>query len=232
MTWLLCILAAYLIGSIPFGVIIGQLRGVDVRQHGSKNIGATNVGRVLGRRFGTLCFVLDFLKGAAPVLIAGLLMNVINKSAAQLTSAEMWLWLAVAAASVLGHMFSIFLGFRGGKGVATAFGAMAAMWPLLTGPVFVGLAIWYAVLRLTKYMSFASMVATACVPLGYLVWESPQSGQAWWPHFVHASPPFIVTAALAVLVIIRHRSNIGRLRRGEEPRVGGSARRGDVMNGH
>ena len=97
-------------------------------------------------------------------------------------------------------------------------------------PAFVALAIWYGVLRLTKYVSLASMIAASSVPIGYLVWELPPQGQSIVPHLLHASPPFVVTAALALLVIYKHRGNIARLRRGEEPKAGGTARRGDVIN--
>jgi glycerol-3-phosphate acyltransferase PlsY len=229
-TWIILIAIAYLVGSIPFGVMIGRMHGVDIREHGSKNIGATNVGRILGRKWGRLCFALDCLKGALPVLAAGFVEDVINRPPAQLTMAQLWLWLAVAAATVLGHMFSIYLGFRGGKGVATTFGALAAMWPLLTLPAFASLVVWYAVLRLTKYVSLASMCAAVSMPVSYLVSEIPQTGENAMEHLLHSSPPLIVTSVLAVMMLVKHRSNIGRLRRGEEPRAGGRARRGGVVN--
>jgi glycerol-3-phosphate acyltransferase PlsY len=226
--WTVCIIGAYLVGSIPFGVIIGLAHGVDIRRQGSRNIGATNVGRVLGRTWGMVCFGLDFLKGAAPVLIAGIVNGAIGHDAAELPAVQMWLWLAVAGAAVLGHMFSVFIGFRGGKGVATAFGTLAAMWPLLTFPAFGALVVWYVTLRLTRYISVASMLASASIPIWYLT-TIPGGSDDLMTDVLHGSPPFIVTAALAGLVIIKHRANIGRLRRGEEPRVGGSARRGDVL---
>ncbi|HWB20792.1 MAG TPA: glycerol-3-phosphate acyltransferase, partial [Phycisphaerales bacterium] len=115
--WIICLSFAYLVGSMPFGVIIGRLKGVDIREHGSKNIGASNVGRVLGKRFGILCFFLDALKGALPVFLAGLL-NHLYADPWSLSAAQLSLWFAVAVASVLGHMFSIFLRMKGGKGVA------------------------------------------------------------------------------------------------------------------
>ena len=115
--WIVCIAGAYLAGSIPFGVIIGRARGIDIREHGSKNIGATNVSRVLGARLGLLCFVLDVGKGAGPVIAAGALFDLLGKrpvdpDAATLTQSETWLWLAVAGATIVGHMYSPFLGFR------------------------------------------------------------------------------------------------------------------------
>jgi glycerol-3-phosphate acyltransferase PlsY len=230
MTWLTCILAAYLSGSIPFGVLIARGRGIDIRAHGSRNIGATNVGRVLGRRFGMLCFVLDVLKGALPVLAAGYLCGVLGRSASSLSQVQMWLWLAVAVAAVLGHMYSPFIGFRGGKGVATAFGTMAAMWALLTIPALAAIVVWYGVIRLTRYVSVASMLAALSLPLGYLVSLIPNTGSDILTALVHGSPPLIVTTAMAGLVIFKHRGNIARLRRGEEPRIGGLGRRGDVID--
>lgn len=205
------------------------MRGVDIRQHGSRNIGATNVGRVLGRRLGMTCFVLDFLKGAGPVIGAGFINGVIKDNVGDLTASQMWLWLAVAVAAVLGHMFSIFLGFAGGKGVATAFGTLVAMWPLLTFPALGALVVWFGTLRAMRYMSLASMIGSASIPVWYLISLSPWPGETWFAHLQHASPPLIVTTALALLVIYRHRTNIARLRRGEEPKVGGTARRGDVL---
>ncbi|UCD73881.1 MAG: glycerol-3-phosphate 1-O-acyltransferase PlsY [Phycisphaerales bacterium] len=233
-TWIVCIAGAYLIGSLPFGVLLARARGIDIRAHGSKNIGATNVARVLGRTWGTICFFLDVMKGAAPVLVAGFVCGVVNRhpngAEEPLTQTEMWLWLAVAVAVVAGHMFSIFLGFSGGKGVATGFGAMTAMWPLLTIPALGALVVWYAVLRLFRYVSLASMAAVVSLPVGYLLAALPAREVDDLPHhLLRASPPLIVTAVLAIVVVYKHRANITRLRRGEEPKIGGSARRGDVL---
>jgi glycerol-3-phosphate acyltransferase PlsY len=218
--WLICILAAYLIGSIPFGVLIGRVKGIDIRAHGSRNIGATNVSRVLGRKLGMLCFALDLLKGAVPVLGAGFVCGVINTEPSELSQGQMWLWLAVAAAAIAGHMASIFLGFAGGKGVATGFGAALAMWPLLTFPAIGALVVWYATLRLARYVSLASMAAAMSLPAWYLVRCIPPSGEDIPGSILHASPPLIVTFLLALLILWRHRANIARLRRGEEPRIG------------
>jgi glycerol-3-phosphate acyltransferase PlsY len=221
--WFICIPGAYLIGSIPFGVLIGKVRGVDIRERGSKNIGATNVGRLLGRRLGMLCCTLDVLKGAIPVLAAGFACGVINREPAALSQSEMWLWLAVAAAAILGHMAPVFIGFAGGKGVATSFGAMIAMWPVLTLPAIGALVVWYGTLRLTRYVSASSMAGAVSLPLWYLFRCIPPSGADVLAVIGHASPPLIATAALALLVLWRHRANIARLRRGQEPRVGGSS---------
>ncbi|MHC5114977.1 MAG: glycerol-3-phosphate 1-O-acyltransferase PlsY [Planctomycetota bacterium] len=218
MIWAACIIGAYLIGSIPFGLLIGRARGVDIREHGSKNIGATNVGRVLGRKLGGLCFVLDLLKGAAPVLVAGVVAGIVGARPAELSSSAQWLWMLVAVAAVAGHMASVFLVFRGGKGVATSFGAMLAMWNVLTLPALGALVVWYAVVRLSRIVSLASMAAAASLPVWYVVSVIPNDGDVL-AHLRHASPPLIVCVLLAALVVWRHRANIGRLMRGEESKI-------------
>ena len=222
----LLLLTAYLIGAIPFGLLIGRVRGIDIRQHGSKNIGATNVGRVLGRRYGLICFALDVLKGAGPVVAAGVVMGTLGRPAHELTFAEQWWWLAVAMATVFGHMFPVFIGFRGGKGVATGFGALAGMWAVLTLPAILAILTWYALLKLTRYVSVASMGAAAIIPVLLCGQTVLQSGDRVAHALAAAHPLIIVTTALALLVIYKHRSNIARLRRGEEPKSG-SARRAE-----
>lgn len=220
MLWIIFIIAAYLTGSIPFGFIIGRLKGIDIREHGSKNIGATNVSRVLGRKSGMVCFLLDVLKGAVPVIIAGAWMGTLGMSPRDLTQSSMWMWMLVAMATVIGHMYSIFIGFKGGKGVATGFGALAGMWPLLTIPAFVGIVIWVTAVRLTKYVSVASILAGLAIPLCYAMTIMGSEFTGAGERLMHASPPLIVTSMLALLIIYKHRGNIARLRRGEEPRVG------------
>ena len=138
--WAAAIPIGFLIGSIPFGFIIGRIKGIDVREHGSGNIGATNVGRVLGRRLGAICFALDLFKGLAPTLGAGLAAGVVGGYG--IGSADAWWWLAVMVSPVLGHMYSPWIGFRGGKGVATGLGALLGVAPILTGPALGALAVW------------------------------------------------------------------------------------------
>ncbi len=239
--WALAIVGAYLIGSIPFGVLIARSRGVNIRLHGSRNIGATNVARVLGRRLGMVTFGLDMAKGAVPVLVTGAVAGVLGARPANpnpgvhvLTTAQLWLWLAVACAAVLGHMYSPFLGFRGGKGVATGFGALVAMWEVLTIPALVAIVVWYGTLRMTRYISVASMAAALSLPVCYVLSVLPrdaleQPASHSLNQIAAASPALIVTVAMAVLVLYTHRANIGRLRRGEEPKVKGKTRRGDVL---
>jgi len=209
--WLALTAGAYLVGGIPFGVIIGRLHGVDIRDHGSRNIGATNVGRVLGRRWGIACFILDAAKGALPVLAAGVVARTLHRSAEELGATTLWWWLLVAAAAIAGHMCSPFIGFKGGKGVATGFGALAAFWPLLAVPAVLSLVVWIVTVKAFRFVSLASIVAAAALPL-FTCALSVRSIEAW--------PLVAATISLAALVIVRHRSNIGRLRRGEEPRIG------------
>ncbi len=217
--WLMCLVGAYLVGSIPFGVIIGRAKGIDIRQHGSRNVGATNVSRVLGRQLGILCFALDFLKGAGPVVAAGMLQRVFGREPAELAVSDTWWWLGTGAATVFAHMHSPWLGFRGGKGVATGFGAMVAMYDLLTIPALAALVVWYATVRLSRYVSLASILATLSVPVLYMLWLIPSDVGNIAAELNRASPPLIMTALLAMLVIYKHRLNIVRLRRGEEPKL-------------
>ena len=218
--WLIAVGLAYLIGSIPFGVLIARSKGVDIRSVGSGNIGATNVGRTLGRQFGVICFVLDVLKGAAPVLAAGLTFGTLTERPGEIDVLEMGLWLGVAVAAVVGHMASIFLGFAGGKGVATGFGAILAMWPLLTVPALAALATWFLVMKTSRYVSVASMAAAASLPAWCIAWLAIWSEESAGAALSGGWPPIVALAALAGLIIWRHRGNIARLRRGEEAKVG------------
>ena len=221
LTWIACIVGAYLVGAIPFGVLIANARGVNIREHGSKNIGATNVGRVIGKKWGLICFLLDVGKGAVPVLVTGWLTDSLGRHPAELETTAMWWWMGVAAASVMGHMASIYLAFAGGKGVATSFGAMLAMWALLTFPALAAFFVWAATVRLTRYVSLASVCGAISLPVLYAVRIGSTAGdEGAAAAILHASPPLIVTALLAAMVVWRHRSNLARLQRGEEPKIG------------
>ncbi len=186
------ILLSFLLGSIPFGYLFGVLKGVDVRQHGSGNVGATNVARVLGKRYGIAVYILDFLKGYIPTVLA-----------VQLYGTDSWITALVGLAAVLGHMFSPFLGFRGGKGVATASGVLFGISPLLG---FLILLIWFAVFKLTGYVSLGSIVAALSAV--YLV------GMLGYPFPVK----FLVTLT-AVLILVKHKGNVERLFEGRELKV-------------
>ena len=217
--WLIFIAAAYLVGSIPFGVMLARSQGINIREHGSRNVGATNVWRVLGKRFGLPCFILDVLKGALPVIVAGVVCDVIGHHAGELSQLEMSMWIAVAAAAILGHMFSIFLRFGGGKGVATALGAMLGMWPLFTIAAVMAVMIWYVTLRLTKYVGLASVIAALSLPVLAVILNISNTGE--FDRVIHAWPLIASTAVIALIVTWKHRGNLARIRMGEEPRVRG-----------
>ena len=206
----------YLLGAIPFGLLIGRARGVDVRRQGSGNIGSTNVGRLLGRKWGYICFLLDVAKGLLPVLYTGYYLRSIAaannfQSPAQLPQLA---WLLVAAACILGHMFSVYLKFTGGKGVATSLGVVLGIWPFFTLTAVVVLAIWVAVWGATRYVSAASIAAAVAFPATFLV----LIGRLELWSFDRLWPLFVFSCLMAALVIIRHRSNIARLLAGTENR--------------
>lgn len=230
MTEILLVLVAFFAGSIPFGLFIGRAKGIDIRQHGSGNIGATNVGRVLGKKFFFLCFVLDFLKGFAPTLGAGIALGAIGGGERQWADQRVALvWLGVMVASVLGHVFSPWLKFRGGKGVATALGAMLGVFPLVTiagAGVFV---VWLAALAVWRTISISSILAGVALPVivavEWLLMDRPlfndmPSAQGRVVRFEDGWPYMAVSVLLAGLVVWTHRANIKRLRAGTEPKVG------------
>src|SRR5829696_817429 len=150
----LALLAAYLIGAIPFGWLIARSRGVDIFHAGSGNIGATNVGRVLGRKWGTLVFALDFAKGAVPVALAGLLPTETHEALGPPEA----LRVGVALCTFLGHLFPLYLGFRGGKGVATGAGTVFVLVP---GPAALSVLFWVTVLLASRVVSLASLAAAS-----------------------------------------------------------------------
>lgn len=206
MTPLLILLGAYLIGSVPFGLLVARAaKGIDIREHGSKNIGATNVTRVLGAKWGALCFVLDVLKGALPVALPKLLFK-----AGDLNHVH-WL-VAAGLLAIIGHMFPIWLGFRGGKGVATALGVVVMLAkPISTAITFGAFAACFATTRIVSISSITAAVTFAVAQM-YFLWPLPFRAETW----------SVATFSLAVptLIIVKHRSNIVRLWHGEEPRFG------------
>ena len=192
---------AYLLGSIPFGYLLVRLSGGgDVRETGSGGTGATNVTRRAGKGVGVLTLLLDALKGMAAVLIA--------RSA--LGAGSEWWVCAAAVAAVLGHVFPVWLRFRGGKGVATGLGVFLVLAPLAT---VCALAVFVAVVWLWRFVSLGSITAAAVLPLA--VWALGAVGLS-----DRAAPPVLAVAAVgAALIIFMHRANIGRLVRGEESRL-------------
>ncbi|HSJ07657.1 MAG TPA: glycerol-3-phosphate 1-O-acyltransferase PlsY [Longimicrobiales bacterium] len=188
------VLAAYLLGGFPTSYVAGRvLRGIDLRHHGSGNLGATNAFRVLGGRAAVPIFVVDILKGFLPTYF----FPAFDGSSA-------WAWaLAYGAAAILGHVFSAYVGFRGGKGVATGAGVFLALAPVA---VLIGLAVWLTLVFATGYVSVASIAAAALLP--------PLAALTGAPREVVA-----LGMVLAVFINLAHRANIGRLLRGEEHRI-------------
>lgn len=186
------ILGSYLLGSLPFGLWIGRgLYHIDLREHGSKNTGATNAYRVLGRWPALLVFLCDTAKGMAGVYLGSFL---VGGSLAEVLG---------GIAAICGHNWSILMGFKGGRGVATGLGVIALLAPQVTAIVF---AVWCIVVFLTRYVSLASILAAALVP-----------PLMWW--FGSGRETLLFGVAAAAFVIIRHRPNIERLMRGEELKI-------------
>jgi glycerol-3-phosphate acyltransferase PlsY len=205
----LLIPAAYVLGSVPFGLMVGKLKGVDPRAAGSGNIGASNVGRLLGRRFFVIVFLLDLLKGLLPMLAAARVLH-----GAAHDARTYLLWLLVGFAAIVGHMFSVFLGFKGGKGVATSSGVILGLFPYFTVPGIVALAVWAVVLKGTRYISVASIVAAVLFPATYVLLALV----CGWPVLGEQLPLLIFSVLVAAMLVYKHRSNIARLRAGTEPR--------------
>ncbi|MFK7759957.1 MAG: glycerol-3-phosphate 1-O-acyltransferase PlsY [Phycisphaerales bacterium] len=233
---LLLIPFAFLMGSIPFGFLIGRLKGVDIREHGSGNIGASNLGRMFGKQYFFLCFALDFSKGVTPTLIAGSVLGTLGTL--EIAPKEAWIWLAVMFAAPVGHMFTPWLGFKGGKGVATGMGALVGVLPAMTIPATGALVVFLVVLMLWKMIGVASTLASASIPLwtwyAFAQYETLQERRiASMPQFadIPASDidlmapnfgfPFVVASlVLALIVIYKHRGNLQRALAGTEPKIG------------
>jgi acyl phosphate:glycerol-3-phosphate acyltransferase len=204
----LTILVAYLIGAIPFGYLIARSRGVDILKVGSGNIGATNVGRVLGRRFGLLVFALDFAKGALPALLATLIVLPAEDASTAVLGAD-GLGVAAGLAAFLGHLFPVYLRFRGGKGVATGAGVVAV---LLPQPALGALLTWVVLVVAFRYVSLASLAAAAVLCLLRLELTSEPFAPA---NRILTGFCFVALA----LVLLRHRANVTRLVQGNENRL-------------
>lgn len=203
------LIMAYLLGSIPSAVWIGKkYYGIDIREHGSKNAGTTNMLRVLGRRAAIPVFVLDFFKGFAAVSLLSLMRYDVDISSAWLINLKI---LAVFAA-VLGHIFPIFADFKGGKGVATLVGAVTGIYPQI---ILLCFAVWGLVFMISHYVSLASMTAGCCFPLFVIIYSSSE-----WSRNNDISFTFILFAfAVAGLLIWSHRKNIERLKAGTESKI-------------
>ncbi len=203
LTLAIVVIGCYLLGSVPFGYLAGRLKGIDIRKAGSGNIGATNVVRVLGKRYGYPVFVLDFLKGFGAVVFSTV---IATRATPEWGSGETYAVLG-AVSAVIGHSFPPWLKFRGGKGVATCAGALLALTPLA---LLIGAAIWILVFWLTRFVSVASITTATALPLViFIISARSKAGDR---------ALFYCSVCLAGIVIWRHRSNLSRLMRGSEPR--------------
>ena len=190
------LIASYLLGAVPTSYLAGRLfRGIDLREHGSRNLGATNLYRVLGWRYALPVGLLDAAKGLVPVLVF----------APRVSSSELFA-LICGLVAVVGHVFSVFVGFKGGKGVATAAGVMLGLTPAALG---VAVMVWAALVYLTGYVSVGSIAAAAIFPLAVYVLEPPDQPAMLW-----------LDIAVAVAIVWLHRANIQRLLKGTENRFG------------
>lgn len=189
------VILAYVIGATPFGFLAGKTRGIDIRDHGSGNIGATNVLRTLGKPIGITVLILDILKGVAPVVIA------------KLASDSASIHILAAIATILGHNYTFWLGFKGGKGIATTGGAILPLMPVALG---VAALLWILVMKTTRYVSVASLVAAVAIPVVVAV-EAFITGIWIWPLLGFA-------LFICAMAFWKHRGNIQRLLRGEEHR--------------
>ena len=209
------VIGAYLLGSIPFGLLIAKAHGKDLRSIGSGNIGATNVSRALGRKWAYFCFVLDVLKGMVPMLVTLSLARGSSTPSQTEKVILLWLWLAVGCGAILGHIFPIYVKFRGGKGVATSFGVALGLWPYYTICAFFAIAIWVVVVLIWRYVSLASIAASVIFPIVLILAIVLKPG---WD-FVSLWPLLIAATAIPLMVIVRHRENIKRLLAGTESKI-------------
>lgn len=216
----LFLVASYLIGAIPFGYLIARAKGVDLFHAGSGNIGATNVGRVLGRKYGSLVFVLDFLKGAIPVAAVVPVTGNLDPDAVTALGSADALRVGAALAAFLGHLFPVTLGFRGGKGVATGAGTVFVLVP---GPAALAVLTWGVVALVTRYVSLASVAAAVVLVLARLA-----APDALGPGAGVVTAFCVVGAAL---VVVKHKGNIRRLLAGTENQVGDGPMRQTLLRG-
>ncbi len=204
MVYVISCVIAYFIGAIPFGYIIGKMRGVDVRTVGSKNIGATNVYRTVGKKWGLLAFACDCMKGMLPTIAAKCLFAEFNAAALPLP-------LMVGLMTVVGHMFTCFMKFKGGKGIATAFGMLVALYPVL---LLITLALFIVTVWISHYISLGSILAAAFLMV--MVWiPIPHVNPIGYHNIIQC----ILVTFVGAFAIWKHRTNIARLRAGNENKI-------------
>ncbi len=195
---------SYLIGSIPFGYVIAIAKGVDVRKEGSGNIGATNVGRVLGRKYGILIFILDLLKGFMVVFLVPIFISEIKFP----TTAADLLVILCGLCAIFGHAFPVYLGFKGGKAVATSFGVFIWLSPI---PVAIAFGVWILTVAISRYVSLGSMAGTIALVGGIIgLGRAPFGSEKYLT---------ALSIAVAILIIVRHISNIKRIIAGTETKI-------------
>lgn len=233
----LCPFLAFVLGSIPFGLLIARANGIDIRQHGSGNIGATNVLRVMGKPYGITCLLLDALKGFLPVVIAVNLIQIDGKSpflelpwllpyALHLPATQQFdgqlFHVLTGLLAILGHNYSPWVGFKGGKGIATSAGVLLGLFPFF-GVLLLGL-VWLGLFLVSRYVSVASIGSAAALPLvthlgaRFHHLHNDKSLPTLWESGTWNKPLFVFAVAMAVLAIWKHRANIQRLRAGTEHR--------------
>ena len=205
------IIFAYLLGSVPFSFLIAKAHGKDLRKIGSGNIGATNAMRALGKKWGYLCLLLDILKGLGPMLLAPALLEFGD----QPCPGTLTLWLLVGCAPVLGHVFPVYLKFRGGKGVATSLGIVLGLWPYYTLCGIGAFMIWLIILWVWRFVSLSSILAAISFPVFLVLFiifdPSWDFAQLW--------PLVLVAILMASLLVIRHTGNIKRLLNSSESKI-------------
>ncbi len=203
MIWLLIAIVSYLIGSIPSGYLVARSQGVDIRQHGSRNIGATNVLRVMGKKWGYLVFLCDSGKGFLAVKLGSLI-------AAHFLLSPILGGVIAAITCILGHNYTMWLGFKGGKGIATSGGVVLALFPItvICCVAFAWIAVFYA----SKYVSLASIAAAIALPVAVFLTVAKTGAEFW--------TLFLFSVLIAALAVWRHQANIIRLMNGTESRFG------------
>ncbi len=240
----ICPLIAFLLGSVPFGLIIAKLKDIDIRAHGSGNIGATNVLRVVGKKYGITCLILDAFKGLIPTMIglslirfAGpdgqphdnpMAIEALTSYATVLPAAAQWKAQACQVLTglfaILGHNYSPWVGFKGGKGIATSAGVLIALMP---AAVVLLIIVWLIAFFTTRYVAIASIAAAAALPIltVYGAWFHGKFANGTWN-----KPLLAFTILISILAIWKHRSNIERLRAGTEHRFERKGKKATLVN--
>jgi len=209
MNFVILIIASYLLGSVSFAALIAKVHGKELREIGSGNVGATNLSRAVGKKWGYFCFCLDVLKGFLPMFVGG---RIISTPPSVL---ELFLWLVVGIAAILGHIFPVYLKFKGGKGVATSFGIALGLWPYYTICAGVTFLVWIIVVLKWRYISLGSIVGSIIFPVTLTILTIVNPG---WD-FAHLWPLVLASVGIPVMVILRHRENIKRISAGTEGKI-------------